>query len=66
MPPSYLFGPDVEVSLPTGPPQQSVLIPRWPPPGELRNPGTEPTPPALQVNSLPSKPPREAQEYWSW
>ena len=29
----------------------------FPPPGELPNPGTEPTPPALQADSLLSEPP---------
>ena len=28
-----------------------------PPPGELPDPGIEPTSPALQVNSLPTEPP---------
>ena len=28
-----------------------------PPPGDLPNPGNEPTSPALQVDSLPSEPP---------
>ena len=36
-----------------------------PPPGDLPNPGIEPRSTTLQVDSLLSEPPREAQEYWS-
>ena len=31
----------------------------FPPPGDLPDPGIEPGPPALQVDSLPSEPPGE-------
>ena len=37
----------------------------FPPPGDLLNPEIEPRSPVLQAESLPSEPPREAQEYWS-
>ena len=33
-----------------------------PPPGDLPNPGIEPTSPALQGDSLPSEPPRKQIE----
>ena len=35
------------------------------PPEDLPNPGIEPRSPALQMDLLPSEPPREAQEQWS-
>ena len=37
----------------------------FPSPGDLPNPGIEPRSPALQVDSLPAEPQREAQGYWS-
>ena len=37
----------------------------FPPPGDLLNPEIEARSPVLQAESLPSEPPREAQEYWS-
>ena len=36
-----------------------------PSPGDLPDPGIEPRSPALQADSLPGEPTREAQEYWS-
>ena len=37
----------------------------FPSPGDLPNPGIEARSPALQADSLPAEPTREAQEYWS-
>ena len=36
----------------------------YPPPGDLPNPGIEPTPPALQADSLPCEPPGKPKKTW--
>ena len=38
----------------------------FPPPGDLLNPGIEPGSPTLQVDSLPSEPPRKPLLPWAF